>query len=101
MPVQIASMDSVFYDDTPAYEHDACEVRIDDNLIVVSYEDDAYGTVVYEGKDKGAGHFVLECTPLAGKATLHQIPGSRVLEGYWIEEGARGFWKILLPRYRN
>lgn len=97
MAMLTSSMDSVFYDDTPAYEHEECEVRIEGSSIFVSYEDDEHGTVLYSGTDHGSGHFVLECPPLAGKATLHKIPGSRVLEGYWTEEGARGFWRILLP----
>jgi len=96
MPTQTALMDTVFYDDTPAYEGEECEIRIDNEEIVVSYKDDG-GVVLYKGRDHGHGHFILECPELQGKATLHQIPQSRFLEGYWIEEGTRGFWRITLP----
>lgn len=99
MPTRNAKMETAFYDNTPAYENEDCEVRIEDNGdIVVSYEDDD-GYTLYQGKDNGNGHYILECQKLRAKATLHQIHGSsRFLEGSWIEEGARGFWKITLPK---
>ena len=52
MPTKTALMDSVFYDETPANEGEECEIRIDGNEIVVSYEDDD-GVVIYKGKDEG------------------------------------------------
>lgn len=98
MPTWKAKMETAFYDDTPAYEHEDCEARIEDSGdIVVSYEGE-YSYNVYQGKDHGNGHYILECPELQGKATLHRIHGSRFLEGSWIEEGTRGFWKITLPK---
>lgn len=91
-----ASMDIVFYDETPADEGEECEIRIDGNEIVLSYKDDG-SVVIYKGKDEGHGHFVLECPEKQAKATLHQIPKSKFLEGFWIEEGDKGFWRIILP----
>lgn len=97
MPTWDAKMETVYYDATPANEHQDCKVRIDDNGdIVVSYEDDV-GLTIYRGQDHGYGHYKLECPELRGKATLHRMEDSRFLEGYWIEKGARGFWKIILP----
>ena len=96
MLTKTALMDTVFYDETPAYEGEECEIRINGNEIVVSYKDDDE-VVIYKGKDEGHGHFVLECPERKGKATLHQIPKSKFLEGFWIEEGYRGFWRITLP----
>jgi len=95
MPVWKAKMDTVFYDSTPAYEHEECEVRIDGSDIVVTYKDDG-SIVLYRGRDEGHGHYVLQCLDRHGRATLHQIPQSKFLEGYWIEEGQRGFWRIVL-----
>lgn len=97
MPVLKATMETAFYDDTPAYEHEDCEIRIDGDDITVSYEDEENGYVIYSGKDHGCGHFILKCEQLSAKATLHQIEDSKFLEGSWIEEGTRGFWKINLP----
>jgi len=96
MPIWQATMDSVFYDETPANEHEECNVRIDNSHIEVTYEDEEGNLVLYAGSDEGNGHFTLECQLLNARATLHQIPNSRVLEGYWVEQGARGFWKITL-----
>ncbi len=91
-----ALMDTVYYDDDPAEEGDECEIRITEKEIVVSYEDDGE-YVIYRGADEGHGHFVLECPERRGKATLHQIPKSQFLEGFWIEDGYKGFWRIKLP----
>lgn len=96
MLTQAAKMEIGFYDETPAWENEECEIRINDGEIVVSYEDD-HGVVVYKGKDEGTGHFVLECPAKRAKATLHQFPKSKFLEGFWLEEGSRGFWRITLP----
>ncbi|MCX5846688.1 MAG: hypothetical protein NTW12_10110 [Deltaproteobacteria bacterium] len=96
MVAKTALMDTVFYDETPADEGEECEIRINGNVIVLSYKDDN-GVVIYEGKDKGHGHFVLKCPERQARATLHRIPNSKFLEGYWIEEGERGFWRITLP----
>lgn len=91
-----ARMDTVFYDETTAYEGQKCEIRIDKGEIVVSYQDED-GSAIYKGKDEGHGHFVLDRPGKRGKATLHQIPNSKFLEGYWEEEGYKGFWRIILP----
>jgi hypothetical protein len=71
-----------------------CEVRIDTPRIVVSYEDERPTT--YEGEEKSPGHFKLECPSKKGRATLHQMPGDDILEGYWIEDGYEGMWRIQL-----
>ncbi len=92
-----AKMDCVFYDETPAYVEGDCEVKINKNEIVVSYEDDE-GVVNYKGEDEGHGHFVLKCPEREGRATFHQMLGSRILEGYWQEGGHQGFWRITLPK---
>ncbi len=95
MSIWKAKMETAFFDDTSAYEQE-CEVRINDANIAISYEDEEFGRVVYTGRDHGGGHFILEQQELQAKATLHQVKGSKVLEGYWVEEGVRGFWRIVL-----
>jgi len=96
MKVVTALVDTIYYDSSPADEREECEVRFGDNEIVISYEDDD-GEVLYKGKDYGHGHYVLKCPERRGKATLHRIPDSKYMEGYWSEEGARGFWRFTLP----
>lgn len=71
------------------------DVRIDENDIVVSYKDDD-GHVVYRGVNNGDGHYELAAPERDGHATLHQLPGSDILEGFWIEGGERGMWAIFL-----
>ncbi len=89
-----AKMDTVFYDHTPAYENEDCDIRIHEKDISVSYND--HGMVIYRGKDEGHGHFILECPERNGKASLHQIQHCKFLEGFWIEDGKKGFWRITL-----
>lgn len=91
-----AKMDTVFYDETPAYEGEDCEIILNGDEIVVSYDDED-GVTVYRGKDDGQGHFVIECREKRGKATLHRMKRSKFLEGFWIEAGYKRFWRIVLP----
>jgi len=95
MSVWKGAMDTVYYDNSEADEREDCEVKIAGDAIAVSYSEDGE-FVLYRGRDHGQGHFVLECPERRGKATLHQLPGSTILEGYWSEEGYRGMWRIAL-----
>ncbi len=79
-------------------QRDAGEVRIDEREIVVSYEDE-YGVVIYRGDNDGSGHFNLEFNAPGrnGRASLHRfLPDGNILEGYWIEDGSMGMWRIEL-----
>jgi hypothetical protein len=82
-------MDWMDYDGSDAGESELCEVRIDENVIVVSYEDDR-GVVNYKGEGKGPGHFALESPEWNGKATLHMFEGSKILEGFGLRRAGRG-----------
>ena len=95
-----ALMDVLFYDETPAYEGVECEIRLGDGEIVVTYwEED--GVVLYRGREDGEGHYILECPAKNGKASLHSFPDSRYLEGWWIEEGYRGAWRVTLLKQKK
>lgn len=72
-----------------------CEVRIDAGSIAVSYDDED-GPVVYEGTEEGAGHFRLTAPRVAGRATLHRFYADDMLEGFWVESGHEGMWRIQL-----
>jgi len=90
------TVDTLYYNEEAAVTNEAgYEVKIDDKEIIVSYEDDI-GRVEYRGKNKGTGHFQLSCPERKGEASLHQFPTSSILEGYWIENGFRGMWRINL-----
>ena len=84
-----------YYFDSAAAESASCEVRITGDQIVVSYETDE-GHTVYAGSEKAAGHYILESESPAGRATLHRLPDSLILEGYWEEGGSKGMWRIQL-----
>ncbi len=70
-----------------------CEVRIDEEMIVLKYEGE-HGRITYRGHSVGAGHYRLQADGFNGKGTLHRFPGALVLEGHWAEEGNRGMWQI-------
>jgi hypothetical protein len=88
-------MTTVFFDDTPAYENIRCIVRIEENIIEVSYDNDDVN-VIYKGKNDGCGHFELTCPEKDGHATLHMFKNGYFLDGYWVEGGYKGFWRIEL-----
>jgi len=87
--------DILYYDDRSASEDNLCEVRIGEGEMVVDYEDDGE-RILYKGRDKGNGHFELYSEEVKGRATFHMFEGSRFIEGSWVEDGARGMWKIRL-----
>jgi len=87
-------VDTFYYDDE-ADTDSPCEVRIDGDVIVVSY-DGENGPIIYKGQAKGAGHFELRSTDVDGRATLHMFEGGKSLEGFWIEDGIEGMWRIAL-----
>lgn len=89
-----SKMALLWYSGRESSEQNPCEVRIDDQEIVVKYEDE--GMVQYRGKNNGDGHFELISSDVEGHATLHMFPGANVLEGSWVEGGQRGMWRITL-----
>lgn len=86
----MAIAEVVYYDGTEA-ERFEYEVRIDGNRIVLSYEDEDEDGVpirpVWNGMEHGDGHYILRCTAVNGRSTLHRVPGENVLEGCWWEDG--------------
>ena len=86
----------IFYNnDKPDLNDPGYEVRIDDGEMVVSYENDD-GWVNYKGKDLGGGHYLLTCPEVEGRAVLHRVPDSEIVEGNWSESGEHGMWRITL-----
>lgn len=74
-----------------------CDVVIDGNNITVSYDDTDGLRVTYFGLMKGSGHFELQAPDVNGRATLHRFDDGRYLEGFWVENGLKGMWRITLP----
>ena len=73
MQIFKAKMDTAYYDDTEAEEHEHCEVHIGDSVITVIYQDEDDTRVEYTGREQGEGHYVLESIHPAGKATQRCI----------------------------
>lgn len=88
----------IYYTGQDAMTEFEVELRLDEKELVISYEDeDAQGkplVVIYRGKNSGDGHFELRATGVEGRATLHKHPQHDVFEGTWIEEGAKGMWRL-------
>lgn len=93
------SVNILYFDDEPACD-DECIVRVSEGTIEVAYDDDE-GPVCYRGRNAGDGHFQLAAPERDGKATLHQLPGAQILEGYWEEGGNRGMWRIFLSKPKS
>ena len=91
-----SKMTSLYYDADVADENYPCVVKITDEEIVVEYLGEANALVQYRGHNDGSGHFELHATTVGGRGTLHMFPSANRLEGSWIEDGARGMWRIEL-----
>ncbi len=90
-----SKMVSVYEDKTPVYKRQDCQVKLEGDEIVVDYKDER-GIVLYKGKEKGQGHYLLKCPEKQGEASLHRFSEAEILDGYWREEGYEGFWRIHL-----
>lgn len=80
---------------SPSLRLSGYDVKIDNDEVVVSYEDDD-GNVIYRGVNTGDGHYLLTAIEREGRATLHRFPNGDILEGNWHENGLRGMWRIYL-----
>lgn len=90
-----AAMKICYFSDEVSESLD-CQVRIEsDGEIAISYETDGQH-IVYKGSAEGDGHYLLSCENVEGRATLHAFSGSKILEGYWEENGFKGMWRIEL-----
>lgn len=92
-----SKMDILYYDDSACALNEDCEVRICGDEIVVSYE--GYnGPEVWSGKGKD-GHYELRIVNGKGRASLHRFSANNsIVEGYWIEDGNQGMWRIRLKK---
>ena len=72
-----------------------CEVLIDDKNIVVSYFEEGK-PIKYAGANKLDGHFRLQCNENGGYCTLHKFADENIMNGFWVEGGAEGFWRVEL-----
>ena len=90
------SRSDVYYSDAlPDLNDLGYEVRITGDELVISYAGKV-GWVNYTGKDLGGGHFELTSPEVNGRAMLHRLPESDILEGNWSENGAHGLWRVYL-----
>ena len=93
-------MTIVYFDGECADEGMVCTVKLDKSNILVEYEDETDNSskilVQYVGKSRSEGHYELSCPEQGGRATLHCFKDAKVLEGFWVEDGYRGMWRIFL-----
>ncbi len=82
------------HDDTPT-ETIPCEVKLDENKIIVSYKENGI-PVLYKGEEISEGHFKLKPEGKNGEASLHKFKENEYLEGHWHEDTWEGMWRIQL-----
>lgn len=90
-----SKMDLLYYDDTSADEKIDCKVTIQHQQIRLSYE---WGGefITYLGTEVEPGHFELQSSAVNGRGTLHRRTNSKFLDGFWVEGGIRGMWRVTL-----
>ncbi|RUR99447.1 hypothetical protein [Pectobacterium polaris] len=89
-------MDTLYYNDEPAYTDELCSVSISNGIIEVSYMRGSE-RIRYIGPETSQGHFELTGNDgTNSKATLHRFPNGKVLVGKWRYDNYRGLWQITL-----
>lgn len=88
-------VDILYYDDKADLD-EQCEVKIEKDSIVFSYDPEGDGPVVYKGNNNGDGHFELKAPERNGQSSLHMSENGTILEGFWMEDGLKGMWRIRL-----
>jgi hypothetical protein len=72
-----------------------CEVVLAEGRVAISVRLDV-GYDVYEGDERGVGHYSVTLVGGGGGGTLHRMPGSDMLEGSWWQGRERGMWRFQL-----
>ncbi|MBW1796092.1 MAG: hypothetical protein JRJ38_16990 [Deltaproteobacteria bacterium] len=92
-----AEMTTCHYDKTEVVSQ-PCEVLFinDRQEIAISYGISKENQVTYRGQEDGKGHYHLKADTVHGRASLHTFHDSTVLEGYWVEDGYEGMWRVEL-----
>jgi len=90
-----SKMFSICSDGSDIILDEPCQVIIDDKRIVISYFDEGQG-IEYIGVNNNDGHFKVKCKQTGGYGNFHKFNSENNLEGFWIEDGYEGFWRIQL-----
>ena len=71
-----------------------CQVRLDGaGLDLMS----SAGELLWQGVEQAPGHFRLTKVGDNGSiASLHRFPGGKTFDGWWLEDGYEGMWRITL-----
>ena len=88
-----------YYADHREFEDSNCLVRFSDGgqTLSVIYTDQNNAQAKYTGPDSGGGHYTVVCPEYDGRGTLHlscDLDGEITLEGWWLQEGSEGMWRI-------
>ncbi|MBR0669932.1 hypothetical protein [Neoroseomonas soli] len=95
--LRTARMTVYLADGEPSFTEE-CHVRLNPstNGLEVIYTDHNGQEVAYQGAERGPGHWRLRCPQNGGEASLHAFPGSLIYEGWWVECGIEGMWRIAI-----
>jgi hypothetical protein len=88
-----------YYADHRECADSECWVRFSDGgqTLSVIYDEQDNAQAEYEGLDGGGGHYTVKCPHYKGFGTLHlscDPDGEITLEGWWLQEGSEGMWRI-------
>ena len=94
-----ANLEIGYFDARPVRGEVPAQVAFEDGgmTLVVGGEGANAPPVVYQGKRRGQGHYLLSSESDGFAATLHRFAESTILEGFWRSDRERGFWRLHLP----
>jgi hypothetical protein len=90
----LAEDGSVLFDD------DDCDVRLREEILIVSYFDDE-GPLVFEGRRSDAGSYELWCRGRPLRGHLELSSDRTRFEGAWVQGDDRGSWRIRLGDFTD
>lgn len=84
-----------YFDEYQALTLD-CIIVIGSGEVELKY-DDLDGFVSWKGREVSPGHYIVHANRKGARGTLHRTDVNSIyLEGYWVEGGEKGMWRINL-----
>lgn len=90
------SLMSLYYTDRPADTDLECIVVVGENKIELKYDQEDGQFWSWKGELNSPGHYLVYANYPGSRGTLHHLEQMKYLEGYWVENGYRGMWRIQL-----
>jgi len=87
-----------FYEDGTCSDEIICMVSFEGDTLIVNAEIEEGDEKLFQGKEKGDGHYLLRLFGTEKTSTFHRFKNSKIMEGQFEGEIKKGMWKVILER---